>query len=97
MEDLRASPHAGERWMQACRILIRRSRLPGRWFGHLPMDITERLVAERRIFFQTALDYDPWWCIGPSLADSIQLFLDTESDLCGRPLRAVAHDKVLCP
>ncbi|BDA44630.1 hypothetical protein COCOBI_06-1070 [Coccomyxa sp. Obi] len=65
-----------------------------RWFGDLPIDITKRLVEERRIFFHTAMDFDPWWCIGPSLAESIELFLDMESDLCGRPLRAVAFDKI---
>ncbi|KAK9908408.1 hypothetical protein WJX75_007462 [Coccomyxa subellipsoidea] len=65
-----------------------------RWFGHLPMDVTSRLVEEKRIFFHTAMDFDPWWCIGPSLGESIELFMDTESDLCGRPLHAAAQDKI---
>ncbi len=36
-----------------------------RWFKPLPLDLTAQLVKERRIFFHTAIDYDPWWCIGP--------------------------------
>ena len=78
----------------ACNGCMADHGLPGRWFGHLPMDVTSRLVEEKRIFFHTAMDFDPWWCIGPSLGESIELFMDTESDLCGRPLHAAAQDKV---
>lgn len=41
-----------------------------RWFKPLPMDLTAQLVEERRVFFHTAIDYDPWWCIGPKSVSS---------------------------
>jgi hypothetical protein len=64
-----------------------------RWFNHLPLDLTPHLTAGRKIFFHTELNLDPWWCIGPPLAQSVDLFLNVESELCGRLLNATAHDE----
>ncbi len=63
-----------------------------RWFNRLPMDLTAQLVAERSIFFHTQMDFDPWPCIGAPLGQSIELFLHSESELCGRSLAAAAAD-----
>ena len=64
-----------------------------RWFNRLPLDLTAKLVAERRIFFHTEMNRDPVDCIGHALGDSIKLYLNIESEICGRPLSAAAHDK----
>ena len=64
-----------------------------RWFGPLPLDITRTMAQKRAVFFQTAVAHDPWSCTGPALGESVQLYVDMESALCGRLLRPAAFDK----
>jgi hypothetical protein len=62
-----------------------------RWFGPLPLDITPHLVEQRAIWFHTAMAHDPIDCIGPPLAESVELYLNLQSAGCGRLLRAHAE------